>query len=289
LLRNQVPDGHAEHALPHRLESAAISNRQQSRIGSNLESAAISNRQQSRIGSRSAPVRRRYASADEARMHLGCVTLVLVMLGLGGCQHRGGEGALAPLAEVQGGGEIAIRRGPDVGMYLKVRPPHAVGPYSNIVIRKGRLSGIHCGGGLDITAGPDRISGFGPGGGVVEMEVWGDEAEVNAEGLWNGAYGHLEATPEMLRVSLGLRPTRVVRGRVIPSVHRSWSFRRGGDGTFVGTPTVNGTPQWTALLVDEKVNAYLTRAEVLTLVMTLLAGGIDGSGLGDPFACGARG
>jgi hypothetical protein len=212
------------------------------------------------------------------------VGLVLLFVA---CQQRG-RGPLSPPRELEGGAEIAIRRGPDTGMYLKVRPPLAVGPYSNLVIRKGRISGIHCGGGLDVTARPDHISGFGPGGGVVEMEVWGDDAEVNAEGMWNGAYGHVEATPDSLRVTLALRPTRVERGRVSPAIHRSWSFRRGADGAFTGTPTVNGTPQWTALMVDDKVNAYLTRAEVLTLLMTLLAGGIDG-GMGDPFACGARG
>jgi hypothetical protein len=52
---------------------------------------------------------------------------------------------------------------------------------------------------------------------------------------------------------------------------------------------VNGTPQWTSLAIDDKVNAYLTRAEVLTLLMTLLAGGIEPGGMGDPFACGRRG
>jgi hypothetical protein len=209
------------------------------------------------------------------------------LFGLVGCQPHGG-GPFAPLPEVEGGAEIAIGRGPDVGMYLKVRPPHAAGPYSNLVIRRGRISGIHCGGGIDVTASPDRISGFGPGGGVVEMEVWGDEADLNAEGLWNGAYGHVEATPELLHVTLALRPTRVERGRVQRSIHRSWSFQRGAGGLYTGTPTVNGTAQWTSLTIDEKVNTYLTREEVLTLLMTMLAGGID-SGMGDPFACGARG
>jgi len=211
------------------------------------------------------------------------------LLALLGCQHGAGPGPLAPLPEVEGGAEIAIRRGPDAGMYLKVRPPLVVGPYSNMVIRKGRISGIHCGGGLDVTAGPGRISGFGPGGGVVEMEVWGDDADVSVEGLWNGAYGHLESTPESLRLSLALNPTRVERGRVIGARHRSYSFRRAAEGLFTGTPMVNGTAQWTTLEVGRNARAYLSREELLALVMMMFAGGIDpGGGLGDPLACGAR-
>jgi hypothetical protein len=206
---------------------------------------------------------------------------------LAGCAPRG-ERPFAPLPEVQGGPEIAIRRGPDMGMNLRVRPPHAVGPYSNMIIRKGRISGIHCGGGFDITAEEDRIHGRGPGGGTVEMQVWGDDNEINAEGLWNGAYGHLEATNDSLKVSLAMGPTRVERGRVLHARYRSYSFHKGANGLFTGTPMVNGTPQWIALDVPERVRAYLTRPELLAILMTLF-GGAQSSGIPDPFGCGARG
>jgi hypothetical protein len=213
--------------------------------------------------------------------------VVACLLSLAACAQRGGR-PFAPLPEVQGGAEISIHRGPDIGMALKVRPPHAVGPYSNMTIRRGRISGIHCGGGFAITAAPDRISGHGPGGGVVEMEVWGDDSEINAEGLWNGAYGHLEATPDSLRVSLAMAPTRVERGRVIHARSRSYSFRRSGEGLFTGEPRVNGTPEWMSLAVPERVRAYLSREELLAILMTLFAGAAP-SGLPDPFACGQRG
>jgi hypothetical protein len=196
-------------------------------------------------------------------------------------------GPLAPLPEVEGGAEIAIRRGPDAGMYLKVRPPLVVGPYSNMVIRKGRISGIHCGGGLDVTAGPGRISGFGRAGAWWRWRSGATTRDVNVEGLWNGAYGHLESTPE----SCGCRwpePTRVERGPVIAARHRSYSFRRAAEGLFTGTPTVNGTAQWTTLEVGRECRAYLSREELLALVMMMFAGASTPAAAGRPLACGAR-
>jgi hypothetical protein len=197
-----------------------------------------------------------------------------------------------PTPEVQGGAEIAIHRGPDMGLSLKVKPPYAVGPFTSMTIRKGRISGIHCGGGFAVTAAPDRISGHGPGGGTVEMEVWGDATEINAEGLWNGAYGKLEATPERLRVSLAMGPTQVLAGRVRHARYRTYTFRRGVDGLFTGDfsgrPTLYETRPGASLLISPRVHAYLTREELLAILMTLFAGAQSSSQF-EPFGCGARG
>jgi hypothetical protein len=199
---------------------------------------------------------------------------------------------MTPLAEVQGGAEIAIRRGPDMGLSLKVKPPYAVGPFSSMTIRKGRISGVHCGGGFAVTATPERISGHGPGGGTVEMEVWGDASEVNAEGLWNGAYGKLEATPERLRVSLAMAPTVVRAGRVHHARYRTYTFRRGADGLFTGDfagrPTLYETRPGASLVISDRVHAYLTREELLAILLTLFAGA-PGDRAFEAFGCGARG
>jgi hypothetical protein len=196
--------------------------------------------------------------------------------------------ALAPLAEVQGGAEISIRRGHDMGLYLKVKPPYATGPHSSMTIRKGRISGIHCGGAFAVTAQPDRISGYGPGGGTVEMELWGDESELNAEGLWNGAYGRFEATPDRLRVSLAMGPTRVERGRVLHARYRTYSFHRGADGLFTADPMRNGDRPSISLGISDQARTYLTREELLALMLTLFAGAAVPDNI-DPFACGRRG
>jgi hypothetical protein len=198
----------------------------------------------------------------------------------------------APLAQVQGGAEIAIRRGPDMGLSLKVKPPHVVGPFSSMAIRQGRISGIHCGGGFAIRAAEDRIHGHGPGGGTVEMEVWGDGTEVNAEGLWNGAYGRMEATPEKLSLSLAMAPTRITGG-VRPARYRTFAFRRRADGQFIGTfggrPTMSETRQEVALVISERVHAYLSRPELLAILMIVFAGAQAPSTTFEPFGCGARG
>jgi len=195
---------------------------------------------------------------------------------------------LTPMSEVQGGAEIAIRRGPDMGLSLKVKPPYAVGPFSSMTIKKGRISGIHCGGGFAITASPERISGHGPGGGTVEKEGWGDDTEVNAEGLWNGAYGRLEANPYKLRVSLAMGPTRIVNGRARHARYRSYVFHRGADGLFTSAPSGSTNLQYVSLAISDRARAYLTREELLAILMTLFAGA-EQSGIPDPFACGARG
>lgn len=200
--------------------------------------------------------------------------------------------ALQPTAEVQGGAEIAIRRGPDMGLSLKVKPPYAVGPFSSMTIRKGRISGVHCGGGFAVTATPDRISGHGPGGGTVEMEIWGDNSEVHAEGMWNGAYGKLDATPERLLVSLAMAPTVVQGGRVRHARYRTYTFRRGADGLFAGEftgrPSLYETRPGATLVISQQIHALLTREELLAILMTLLAGAQQ-TGLPDPTGCGARG
>jgi hypothetical protein len=200
--------------------------------------------------------------------------------------------ALQPTPEVQGGAEIAIRRGPDMGLSLKVKPPYAVGPFSSMTIRKGRISGVHCGGGFAVTATPDRISGHGPGGGTVEMEIWGDNTEVHAEGMWNGAYGKLDATPERLLVSLAMAPTVVQGGRVRHARYRTYTFRRGADGLFAGEvtgrPSLYETRPGATLMISQRIHALLTREELLAILMTLLAGAQQ-TGLPDPTGCGARG
>ena len=218
--------------------------------------------------------------------------LVIAMVTAAGCaaeMRAKRPQAMAPLGEVQGGAEISIRRGPDMGISLKVKPPYAVGPFSSMTIRKGRISGVHCGGGFAVTATPDRITGHGPGGGTVEMEVWGDESELNAEGLWNGAYGRLEATPYKLRVSLAMGPSRVVGGRVRHARYRSYLFHRGADGLFISTQTGNLRHPSLALDVSDRARAYLTREELLAILLTLFAGAEQSGGIPDPFGCGARG
>lgn len=220
--------------------------------------------------------------------------VVVLGLGLGACSARQPEPPRSPAtpAQVRGGAEIAIRRGPDMGLGLVVKPPYAVGPFSSMTIRRGRITGIHCGGGFAVRAEGDRIHGYGPGGGMVEMEVWGDATELNAEGLWNGAYGRFEVSPDVLKVSLAMGPTRVQGGGVRHARYRTFEFRRGADGQFRGDfggrPRLGETRQEVSLMLSDRLQAYLTREEMLAILMTLFSGAESSSRL-EPFGCGARG
>jgi hypothetical protein len=198
--------------------------------------------------------------------------MALAAAGLAGCGARAPR-ALQPLAEVQGGSDIYFGRDTGAGFgwtQLKVRPPYATGPDSQMIIRRGKISGIQRGAGFSLETTSDSITGFGPGG-PVEMEVWGDGIEMTAEGMWNGATGRFSVTPEGVTATLAERPSFVVRGQVIPAVYHSYAFGRGAGGVLVGSPERGGTSPATALEIAPDISRWLTRSELLAVLMTLLS------------------
>jgi hypothetical protein len=202
----------------------------------------------------------------------------------GGCAEVGGQSRLPGWAvDVPDGTQIALRGPGSRSVLLAVRPPHAVGPNTHMVLRKGRLSGQHRGSGFVLQIAPGSISGTGTGG-PVEMEVWGDAYEIRAEGTWNGSVGRFRLDPEGLRVSAASSAGQVVCGRPIPPRYFSAYFRRTSGGDLVQVQGPHRRQDY-ALEVGSKLSTWLSREEIVALLMITLSGPGRSTTI-DPIACG---
>ncbi len=216
---------------------------------------------------------------------LRSVGLLVAVLVSAGCAELGGRGGGPPAwaTDVPDGTQIALRGPGSRTVLLAVRPPHAVGPYSHMVIRKGKISGQHRGSGFALQVAPGSITGNGTGG-PVEMDVWGDASELRAEGTWNGSVGRFHLDPEGLRVSAASSAGQVVCGRPLPPRYFSAYFRRTAGGELIQTQGPYRR-QDHALEVGSKLSTYLSREEIVTLLMVVLSGP-GRSTMVDPIACG---
>jgi hypothetical protein len=202
----------------------------------------------------------------------------------GGCAERGAADPRRSFfaADLPDGTEIAVRGPGSRVVLLAVRPPYAVGPSSQIVIKNGRISGQHRGAAFVLQTSPGSISGSGPGG-AVEMDVWGDDYQLNAEGSWNGSVGRFRLDPEGLRISAASGPSQVICGRVEGARYFSARYRRTSDG-FIQTQGPYVLQEHT-LEIGPRLTTYLSREEIIALLMTVLS---DASARRrfDPIACG---
>ena len=198
--------------------------------------------------------------------------IVLLTASVVGCR-----GAMEPLPELQGGAELALRRGSSWST-LKVRPPYAIGPRVNLHFKKGQVSGnLDTGtmmesrlGALNLTIDDEGIQGSGPYG-AVAVDVEDGPNVLNFEGMWNGSRVNFKITAESMRGTIPIR--RTGRADSVSGVTSCQYVldRTTPDGAREGTSICGGLPEETRLEVPRQVDAWLTRKELVVVLLALLS------------------
>jgi hypothetical protein len=221
---------------------------------------------------------------------IGFVVLAATLLGCGGPNNGG-------LPELAGGAEMALRRGA-AWSTVKVRPPYAIGPRVNLhFFKKGMVSGnidsgasmqpdptaamrpfapSNSSGALSLTINEEGIQGEGPYGGVA-VDVEESPDTLNFEGTWNGARVTFNITATSLKGTIPIR--RVGR---VDSVGGVTSCQYvldhvTSDGAREGTSICSGMPEQTRLEIPRQVDAWLTRKELVVVLLALLSTPPQGS------------
>jgi hypothetical protein len=205
--------------------------------------------------------------------------LGLVVAALSGCKQA------EPLPELSGGAEMALRRGSSWST-VKVRPPYAIGPRVNLHFDHGHVAGHLDPGmtmdsrvsGLNLTINDEGIQGSGPYG-PVAVDVEESPTQLTFEGTWNGSRVHFTVTAEALKGSIPVR--RVPRtdpfsGRPIEGLTDATTCqyvldRVTADGAREGTSICGGLPEQTRLEIPRQVEAWLTRKEMVVVLLALFS------------------
>ena len=199
-----------------------------------------------------------------------------------------------PLIGLQRGGRWSV---------ITIRPPHLNGPQFHFVLKNGRLTGSVSGGTapagtLHVNIKEDGAEGYGPLG-PVSLDYTIAELSTVVEGTWNGGRVHLVFAQDSLKGtvannSLFYSKTNPVeangmdmfRGRPgrpaisaadmidpLPADQSCEYFldKLGTDGALTGGSTCAGMPQATRLEVPRIAQAWLTRAELVTVLVAVLA------------------
>jgi hypothetical protein len=174
--------------------------------------------------------------------------------------------ASQPLPDLKGGIEMGLQRGSQWTMFT-VKPPHIIGPNGNLKMHKGELNGSLGGRPLFVTVERDGAHGIGPHGNVAIDIVDGpDKLEVS--GMWSGSRVFFRITPESMRgtipvysgnVAANVQSCQYVLDRVEP------------DGSRVGMSTCAGMPERTRLEIPPSIQSWLTRSELVVVLLSLLA------------------
>ncbi len=186
---------------------------------------------------------------------------VLALALLAGCGNR----ALG-LAELRGGVEMGVRRGA-AWTTLTVKPPHIIGPRTNLSLRSDLLRGTIDGRGTSITMDETGAHGSGPFGSIA-ISIEDREDALVVEGTWNGSRAHFRVTQDSFR---GTIP--VVVGGTMEGV-QSCQYTLdtlAPDGAWTGTSTCHGMPEQTRLEVPAKIQDWLTRKELTVVILVLLS------------------
>lgn len=216
-------------------------------------------------------------------MTMGCtpraLVLFLVVACVSGC--RGAQ----PIRELEGGAEMGLRRGA-AWSTLKVRPPYAIGPRVNLHFKKGSVTGTIDGGlfmdsrqgGVNLTINEEGIQGHGPFGDVaVDLEEGPDLLKF--EGSWNGSRVSFTITNQSVRGTIAIRRVgRIdpVTGRPSPGLTDVTTCqyvldRVTAEGAREGTSICSGLPEETRLEVPRQVDAWLTRKELVVVLLALFS------------------
>jgi hypothetical protein len=205
--------------------------------------------------------------------------IVLLVTGLSGCR------GFQPMPELEGGAELALRRGA-AWSTLKVRPPYAIGSRVNLHFKRGQVSGNIDGGaimdarvgGVNLTINDEGIQGSGPYGDVA-VDVEDGVDTLNFEGTWNGSRVNFTITTLLLKGTIPIRRVgRVdpITGRVSAGLSDATTCqyvldRITADGAREGTSICGGLPEETRLEIPRQVHAWLTRKELVVVLLALLS------------------
>jgi hypothetical protein len=197
------------------------------------------------------------------------------------------------MPELEGGAEMALRRGA-AWSTLKVRPPYAIGPRVNLhFLKQGQVSGRIDSGGdrpedraagaVSLTIDEQGIQGTGPFG-AVAVDVEEGPETLTFEGTWNDSRVNFKITNDSFK---GTIPIRRFDIRRLDRDDRSRPFPLdtvGGvttcqyvldhtnpDGAREGTSICNGMPEQTRLEIPRQVHAFLTRKELVVVLLALLS------------------
>jgi hypothetical protein len=182
------------------------------------------------------------------------------------------------LPELEGGAEMALRRGA-AWSTIKVRPPYAIGPRVNLHFhKKGQVSGnIDAGtvmdnriSGVNLTIDEEGIQGTAPFG-AVAVDVEDGPDTLNFEGTWNGSRVTFTITATSLKGTIPIR--RFGRSDSVGNVTSCQYVldRLAADGAREGTSICSGLPEETRLEIPRQVDAWLTRKELVVVLLALLS------------------
>jgi hypothetical protein len=186
--------------------------------------------------------------------------VLVVILAATGCR------TLKPLPEVEGGVEIGLRRGA-AWSTLSVKPPYVVGPRVNLHLKKDLFTGSIDNRPLNLKIDAQGISGTGPLG-AVAIDIDDGPDKLVFDGSWNGQRAHFEVTADTLRGSLA-----IYRERSFESAFYCQYVldRVDSNGARLGTSICGGLPEETRLEVPRPVLAWLTRPELVVVLLALFS------------------
>jgi hypothetical protein len=198
--------------------------------------------------------------------------------------------------------QISLYRGGGWSV-LTLKPPHLTGPLFNMILKDGVLTGTVSGGtspggAMHISIADDGADGHGPMG-PVSMDFITTPDSTIAEGMWNGHRVHLvfrkdsirgtvadnsdsntrtdrEATRGMQAMRNRTTGGRIAGADAIDPLPRNSSCEyflteTSPDGALTGGSICSGMPQPTKLEVPKMAQAYLTRPELVTVLVAMLS------------------
>jgi len=174
--------------------------------------------------------------------------------------------ASQPLPETRGGIEVGLRRGAAWSM-MTVKPPYVIGPRVNLRFDRGVFNGAIDDRAVQLRVDDQGVSGMGPAGSVaVDIEEQPDKLVI--EGSWNASRLHLDVTPGSLRGTIALGG-----GRSLADVQSCQYVldRADASGARTGTSICGGLPEETRLEVPPALGKWLTRQEMVVVLLALLS------------------
>ncbi len=176
-----------------------------------------------------------------------------------------GSGKLG-LRELEGGAEIAVRRGSG-WTTLAVKPPYIIGPRTNLRLEGGTFRGSIDNQSVRIVIDGEGAHGFGPFGPIAVSVEDGVDALV-VQGQWSGSRVHLRITAESFRATVPIWSANDAASTmwcqyVLDTVEP--------DGAWSGTSTCNGLPEVTRIEIPEAVQSWFTRTELTMVLLALLS------------------
>jgi hypothetical protein len=215
---------------------------------------------------------------------------VVLAVGLAACSETGSS-----LRGAEDTPQIGLQRGGRWSV-LTIRPPHLTGPQFNLLLKDHVLTGSISGGtapggNVHVAIADDGADGHGPLG-PVSMDFVSSEDSTVAEGTWNGHRVHIVFRRESVKGTIADNsdsnvkgdPDRRIRSRTGNPIGQSllepaaanssceyFLTEISPDGALTGGSICSGMPQPTRLEVPKLANAYLTRPELVTVLVAVLS------------------